>query len=211
MAALPVRKIWGIGAVTEQKLQQRGITTCGELQRFSRLELQDFFGKFGAELFELCRGIDERPVEPQRERKSLSTEETFATNLETLAACEEKLEELFAEMMADLAQKEATRTVTKIFRETEVRRFHPHDGGASGPRAVVRRISQLAGGSVCPHRQKRAADGRRCAIRASGVARAGAVAAPVAGVGDSGRVDCKTAAEPPASATPTADGKDRRR
>ena len=115
MAALPVRKIWGIGAVTEQKLQQRGITICAELQCFSRLELQNLFGKFGAELFDLSRGIDERPVEPQRERKSLSTEETFSVDLETLAACEEKLEELFAEMMADLAQKEATRTVSKIF------------------------------------------------------------------------------------------------
>ena len=115
MAALPVRKIWGIGAVTEQKLQQRGIMTCGELQRFSRVELLNIFGKFGAELYDLCRGIDERPVEPHRERKSLSNEETFATNLETLTACEEKLEELFAELMADLAQKEATRTVTKIF------------------------------------------------------------------------------------------------
>src|SRR6476620_10655255 len=115
MAALPVRKIWGIGAVTEQKLQQRGITTCGELQRFNRVQLLDIFGKFGDELYDLCRGIDERPVEPHRERKSLSTEETFAINLETLAACEEKLEELFAELMADLAQKETTRTVTKIF------------------------------------------------------------------------------------------------
>jgi DNA polymerase IV len=115
MAELPVRKIPGIGAVTEQKLQQRGITTCGELQRFSRLQLLDIFGKFGAELYDLCRGIDERPVEPHRERKSLSNEETFATNLETLAACEEKLEELFAELMADLAQKETTRVVTKIF------------------------------------------------------------------------------------------------
>src|SRR5215510_10454261 len=115
MAALPVRKIWGIGAVTERKLQQRGITTCGELQRFSRGQLQNIFGKFGTELYDLCRGVDERPVEPHRERKSLSTEETFAIDLETLAACEEKLEELFAEMMADLAQKETTRIVTKIF------------------------------------------------------------------------------------------------
>jgi DNA polymerase-4 len=115
MAALPVRKIWGIGAVSEQKLQQRGITTCGELQRFSRVQLLNIFGKFGAELYDLCRGIDERPVEPHRERKSLSNEETFSTNLETLAACEEKLEELFAELMADLAQKEAARTITKIF------------------------------------------------------------------------------------------------
>ncbi len=115
MAALPVRKIWGIGAVTEQKMQQRGISTCGELRRFSRLELQSIFGKFGAELYDLSRGIDDRPVEPHRERKSLSNEETFSSNLETLAACEEKLEELFAELMADLAQKENDRTVTKIF------------------------------------------------------------------------------------------------
>jgi DNA polymerase-4 len=115
MSALPVRKIWGIGAVTERKLQERGITTCGELQRFSRLQLQEIFCKFGGELYDLCRGIDQRPVEPHRERKSLSTEETFATNLETLPACEEKLEELFAELMADLAQKENTRVVTKIF------------------------------------------------------------------------------------------------
>ena len=115
MAALPVRKIWGIGAVTEQKMVQLGIKACGELQRYSRFELQKQFGKFGLELYDLCRGIDDRAVEPHRERKSLSTEETFLTNLETLAACEEKLEELFAELMADLAQKENTRVVTKIF------------------------------------------------------------------------------------------------
>ncbi|HEY3662291.1 MAG TPA: DNA polymerase IV [Chthoniobacterales bacterium] len=115
MAALPVRKIWGIGAVTEQKMQQRGITTCGELQRFSRLELQTIFGKFGSELYDLCRGIDDRPVEPDRERKSLSNEETFSSNLDSLAACEEKLEELFAELMAELAQKESSRTITKVF------------------------------------------------------------------------------------------------
>ena len=48
MAALPVRKIWGIGDVTEQKLEQLGISTCGEMQRFSRVQLLDIFGKFGA-------------------------------------------------------------------------------------------------------------------------------------------------------------------
>ena len=77
MAALPVRKIWGIGAVTEQKLQQRGIANCGELQRFAVCSCTTFSGNLGAELYDLCRGIDERPVEPHRERKSLSTEETF--------------------------------------------------------------------------------------------------------------------------------------
>lgn len=115
MEKLPVRKIWGIGEKTERKLEEIGVKTCGELQRFSRPELVDLFGKFGIELYDLCRGIDQRPVEPDRPRKSLSTEETFTIDLTTLEQCEEKLEELFQEMMADLAQKEATRSVTKIF------------------------------------------------------------------------------------------------
>ena len=115
MENLPAREIWGIGERTERRLQELGVKTCGDLQRFSRPELVDLFGKFGGELFDLCRGIDDRPVEPDRPRKSLSTEETFPTDLETLEQCEERLGELFQELMADLAQKETTRRVTKIF------------------------------------------------------------------------------------------------
>jgi DNA polymerase-4 len=115
MQDLPVRKIWGIGEKTERKLEDLGVKTCGELQRFSRSELVDLFGKFGLDLYDLCRGIDDRPVEPDRPRKSLSTEETFAVDLTTLEQCEEKLEELFQDLMADLAQKESTRDITKIF------------------------------------------------------------------------------------------------
>src|SRR6266480_1680160 len=115
MENLPVRKIWGIGEKAERKLEELGVKTCGELQRFSRPELLEHFGKFGIELYDLCRGIDHRPVEPDRPRKSLSTEETFPADLTTLQQCEERLGELFEELMADLAQKETTRNVTKIF------------------------------------------------------------------------------------------------
>src|SRR5437763_343800 len=115
MQGLLVRKIWGIGEKSERKLEGLGVKTCGELQRFSRPKLVDLFGKFGLELYDLCRGIDYRPVEADRPRKSLSTEETFAIDLTTLERCEEKLEELFQDLMADLAQKESTRDITKIF------------------------------------------------------------------------------------------------
>jgi DNA polymerase-4 len=115
MEKLSVREIWGIGEKSERKLQELGVKTCGELQRFSRVELVDLFGKFGLELYDLCRGIDNRPVEPDRPRKSLSTEETFALDLTALEQCEEKLEELFQDLMADLAQKESTRAIAKIF------------------------------------------------------------------------------------------------
>jgi DNA polymerase IV len=115
MTKLSVRKIWGIGEKTERKLEELGVKTCGELQRFSRPQLVDLFGRFGLELYDLCRGLDHRPVEPDRPRKSLSTEETFSIDLATLEQCEERLEELFADLMADLAQKETTRIIRKIF------------------------------------------------------------------------------------------------
>jgi DNA polymerase IV len=115
MHELPVRKIWGIGEKTELKLAELGVRSCGELQRFSRAELVDLFGRFGLELYDLCRGIDHRTVEPDRPRKSLSTEETLSIDLRTLERCEEKLEELFQELMADLAEKETERAITKIF------------------------------------------------------------------------------------------------
>src|SRR5438093_2009440 len=115
MQDLPVREIWGIGEKTERRLEELGVKTCRELQRFSRPDLVDLFGKFGSELFDLCRGIDDRPVEPDRPRKSLSTEETFTFDLTTLEQCEERLEDLFQELMGDLAQKESTRAITKIF------------------------------------------------------------------------------------------------
>ena len=115
MSELAVRKIWGIGPATERRLDQLGIRTCGELQRFSRLELQQLFGRFGTELYDLARGIDTRPVEPDRPRKSLSTEETFSIDLQTLPECAEQVGQLFEELMAELAQKEPKRPVTRIF------------------------------------------------------------------------------------------------
>ncbi|CAN5668592.1 DNA polymerase IV [soil metagenome] len=115
IAALPVRKLWGIGPATEQKLQRLGVVTCADLQRFSRAELFQEFGKWGPELYEQCRGIDHRAVEPDRERKSLSNEETFSTDLHTLEDCEEKLPELVEELTGELARKASERVITKIF------------------------------------------------------------------------------------------------
>jgi DNA polymerase-4 len=106
MMKLPVRKIWGIGEKTERKLEELGVKTCDELQRFSRPELVDLFGRFGLELYDLCRGIDHRSVEPDRLRKSLSTEETFSIDLTTLEQCEERLKELFTDLMDDFCEIE---------------------------------------------------------------------------------------------------------
>jgi DNA polymerase-4 len=115
MKQLPVRKLWGIGAKSAEKFQRLGIHTCGELQRCSRIQLHEWFGKFGLELFLLCRGDDRREVTPDRERKSLSTERTFTINLTSPAQCESRVPDLFEEMMADLKTTGAEQQVKSLF------------------------------------------------------------------------------------------------
>ena len=89
--ALPVRKTLGHRrgdrARNWSSWASRPAASCSVSRGRSCIEN---FGKFGIELYDLCRGIDERPVEPDRERKSLSTEETFTSDLTTLEECEEK-------------------------------------------------------------------------------------------------------------------------
>ena len=115
MVELPVRRLWGIGPKSAERLAELGVNTCGDLQRYSRVELIEQFGKFGLELFSLCRGIDDRPVTPDRIRKSLSSERTFPHDLTSLAQCEAKIPELFEEVMEDLKKSESTDQVKSAF------------------------------------------------------------------------------------------------
>jgi DNA polymerase-4 len=78
---LPVRRIFGVGRVTAEKLHRLGVETCGDLREFSVFELTRQFGRFGARLHELCRGRDSRPVAADHARKSLSVENTFDQDL----------------------------------------------------------------------------------------------------------------------------------
>jgi DNA polymerase-4 len=115
MRDLPVRRIWGIGRVAAERLEKAGVTTCGEMQALAPWRLQEMFGRFGAELHQLCRGIDERPVEANRERKSLSTETTFERDLRTLEECREQVDALLELMFDDLRKHAEARRVTGVF------------------------------------------------------------------------------------------------
>ncbi|MBA2269730.1 MAG: DNA polymerase IV [Chthoniobacterales bacterium] len=143
IAALPVRKLWGIGQVTEQKLERLGVTTCAELQRFTRGVLCEHFGRFGLELYDQCRGIDDRQVEPDRERKSLSNEETFSSDLQTADECEERLPELFDEFVKELGQKAKTRLVTKVFVKLKFSDFTRTTIERAGRRPTLEQFSEL--------------------------------------------------------------------
>ncbi len=114
MRDLPVRKLWGVGPKSAERLAAAGVTTCGELQAWDRCRVYEVFGvKWGSALYDLCRGIDERPVEVNRPRKSMSTERTFERNLETLEACLTQLDGIMGELQQDLVAK--PRCFRKVF------------------------------------------------------------------------------------------------
>lgn len=74
---LPVRRMWGIGKVTEQTCLRNGLRTVGDLRRLSEQRLVELFGEYGESLYRLSRGIDDRPVVPDSAAKSVGTESTF--------------------------------------------------------------------------------------------------------------------------------------
>ena len=81
VAALPVAKLHGVGPVTAAKMHALGIETGADLRRQSLAFLQERFGKAGSWYFGVARGRDDRPVEPNRERKSSGSETTFLEDL----------------------------------------------------------------------------------------------------------------------------------
>lgn len=78
---LPVGRLWGVGKVTDQTLQQLGVHTIGQLRGLPIEMLRQHFGDSGEHFWRLAQGIDARRVVPDREAKSLSHETTFATDL----------------------------------------------------------------------------------------------------------------------------------
>jgi DNA polymerase-4 len=77
IAKLPIEKFHGIGPATAQKMRSLGIQTGADLQKWSLTDLRQRFGKLGSWYYKVAQADDDRPVEPNRERKSTSAETTF--------------------------------------------------------------------------------------------------------------------------------------
>ncbi len=84
--SLPLHKIPGVGKVTQRKLHSMQLQTLGDLQAIEEAVLIQHFGKYGRQLFLYAQGIDERPVQAERERQQISKETTFDDDL-TLEQC----------------------------------------------------------------------------------------------------------------------------
>lgn len=115
VAALPVKKLFGVGKVTAAKLHALGVNDCQDLRSWSLTELQNQFGKFGNNLYQLCRGIDRREVSPDQERKSVSVEETYVNDLRDLAACQAEMMVLFELLAARTRRVGAEDFIQKLY------------------------------------------------------------------------------------------------
>jgi DNA polymerase-4 len=115
VAALPVKKLFGVGKVTAAKLNRLGAQTCADLRGWSMDTLQQHFGAFGARLYDLCRGIDVRAVNPERERKSVSTEETYTPDVPDLAGCLALLPDLYEHLLGRIKRAGAEKFINKLF------------------------------------------------------------------------------------------------
>ncbi|EKT54303.1 DNA polymerase IV [Providencia burhodogranariea] len=102
--SLPLKKIPGVGKVTAQKLLDMGLETCADVQQYDVVSLIKSMGKFGQILWERCHGIDERPINPDRLRKSVGVERTLAEDIHHWEQCLPLLDELYEELKVRLTK-----------------------------------------------------------------------------------------------------------
>ena len=122
MEGLPVEKFFGVGKVTAAKMRQLQLFTGADLKRLSEMDLVRLFGKSGRFYYHIVRGIDDRPVQPNRELKSIAVEDTFGEDLQRVAAMEHELEKIAAKLALRMQNRKVKgRTVTLKIRFADFR------------------------------------------------------------------------------------------
>ena len=110
---LPIEKFFGVGKVTAKKMHDLGIHKGKDLQSFSQLQLNKHFGKSGRYFYNISKGIDERPVRPDRVRKSVGAERTFEKDIENRLELLEIIDTLAVRLMERMQKgNHRGRTVT---------------------------------------------------------------------------------------------------
>ena len=156
---LPVDALWGVGPVTAGKLRAAGIHRLVDVRTAPADVLQRAVGSWAESLRRLSFGDDDRKVEPNRERKSIGCEETYAKDLEDLAAIAGEVERLARRTAAILERKGLfARTVTLKLRYadfTTITRSGTEDPATRDDKAVVSRALDLLAKTEAGHRPVR--------------------------------------------------------
>lgn len=113
---LPIEKFRGIGKKTAPRMRKLGINTGEDLYHWKEVDLISHFGKMGHILYQRVRGIDNRPVEWQRERKSIGSQRTFDQPLNSIEQVDEQLNLTAERLVRELnrQQKHGKTLVIKV-------------------------------------------------------------------------------------------------
>lgn len=113
MEQLPVEKFFGVGKVTAGKMKRMNLFTGADLKRLSEEDIVRYFGKSGKFYYQMVRGIDNRPVQPHRETKSVASEDTFERDLDDPDELKAELEKISERLVLRLQRYNLKgRTVT---------------------------------------------------------------------------------------------------
>ena len=105
LANLPIKRIWGVGPSTERRLKDGGFDLIKDVQALpDEKPLVPYVGNQARRIWELARGIDERPVEPDRQIQSVGNEETYESDIEDPAVIDLELH-YFANRVAKRLRK----------------------------------------------------------------------------------------------------------
>ncbi|OOF51020.1 DNA polymerase IV [Rodentibacter genomosp. 1] len=117
---LPLKKIPGVGKITSQRLLEMGLETCADVQRLDQTVLLNQFGKIGKRIWDFSHGIDEREVQPYRERKSVGVERTLVENIHHLEQGIVLLDKLYTELIQRV-ERSVPNTPLSAFRKIGVK------------------------------------------------------------------------------------------
>ena len=106
IARLPIESFWGVGPVTAKRMHLLGIRNGLQLRKCSLETLTAHFGKVGSLYYECARGIDERPVEAVRIRKSIGCERTLERDISSRSSVIIELYHMAVELIERLQRKE---------------------------------------------------------------------------------------------------------
>jgi DNA polymerase-4 len=112
---MPVNRIWGVGKVTAERLEQQGIKTCADVRTYDIFQFVQMFGQFGDHIHKLAHGIDDRPVVSEWRRKSVSVENTYDQDLPDLASCLQRLPDLLESLQTRLQRLDTDYRIHNCF------------------------------------------------------------------------------------------------
>jgi DNA polymerase IV len=140
LADKSVSLIYGVGKVAAQRLAKDGIRLVADLQRADERDLMRRYGAEGQRLARLCRGIDTRTVNPERERKSVSAENTFERDIASFRPLEKRLWAAAEEVSDRLKEKHLAGSTVTLKLKTADFRILTRARGLESPTQLANRI-----------------------------------------------------------------------